>query len=450
MDPSPTIAIVGRPNVGKSTLFNRLIGKRYAVIADEAGTTRDRIFQKFDLNGYDTILVDTGGIQYGKQENIEANIQDQAKIAISEADVTLFIIDSKHELTVDDFTAADILRKSSKPVLLIASKCDNESLEGGVFNIYELGFGEPIKISAIHKTGIEELQSEIEKLLKKLKFKKVLKKENKTNECNICIIGRPNAGKSSLVNGLLNDPKKLIVSDIPGTTRDTTDTKIEYKDKPYNLIDTAGIRRRGKVERGIEKFSVLRALGGVERSDIVVLLMDGNERISAQDLNIAKYALDQKKGLILVVNKIDLFEKGEELRTKITRILQRKFSFVPWAPLVFISAKGRQNIYEILKVSDEIMEERKKRIQTAELNMFLQKITHKHMPASAKAKKPKFMYGSQVDTIPPKFLLFFKNANTLHFSYPRYLENKIREEYGFNGTSIELKIKQQDTDRKKL
>ncbi len=443
MNPAPLIAIVGRPNVGKSTLFNRLIGKRHAVVALEAGTTRDRISHRLDINSYETLLVDTGGIQHGLQKDIEEDVQTQAKIAIEEADITVFVIDSAQDLTVDDFAAADILRKSKKPIILIANKCDNPKIEANTYNIYELGFGEPLIVSAIHKLGIENLQNEIIKKLKELKFKKPTKSSTKIKKkaTNICILGRPNAGKSSLINAIINDPQKLIVSDIPGTTRDSVDTEFKYNDNLYNLIDTAGIRRPGKISRGIEKFSVLRGFRSIERSDIVVLLIDGNERISSQDCQIASFALEAEKGLIIAINKIDLLEKGEKQREKILRILKKKFQFIPWVPVVFISAKNKKNTYEILNLSDKIMEERQKRIKTAELNSFLQKITFKHKPASTKVKKPKFMYASQVDIAPPKFVLFFKNATHLHFSYPRYLENKIREEYGFNGTSIHLKIK---------
>ncbi|MBL4694177.1 ribosome biogenesis GTPase Der [Candidatus Gracilibacteria bacterium] len=449
MDPSPAkIAIIGRPNVGKSTLFNRLIGKRHAIIADEAGTTRDQISQKFECQEYKCILIDTGGLEYGKQENIEADVQSQANIAIGDADLILFVIDAMSELTVDDFTAASILRKSEKPVVLIANKCDNESIEENSYNIYELGFGEPIKISAIHKLGIDELNSAIVDNLKKQGYKKEDHSEKETKApktTSICILGKPNAGKSSLVNGMIG-MEKVIVSEIAGTTRDVTDTEITYNDEKYNLIDTAGIRRRGKVESGIEKFSVLRCLSAIERSDIVVLLIDGELGITAQDCHIAEFALQEEKGLILAVNKIDLMEDGDEARDYMLRRLIKKFAFAPWAPVVFISAKNRKNIFQLLELSKEIMVERNKRIDTGELNAFLQKTTMKHLPASAKNKKPRFFYGTQVDTNPPKFVLFFKNPKNLHFSYPRYLENEIRKNYGFGGTAINLTFKNKNAE----
>lgn len=441
MNPVSTVAIVGRPNVGKSTLFNRLIEKRLAITAEEAGTTRDRITQKFDCNGYETLLVDTGGLEYGKKEKIEADIQSQANVAIEEADIILFVVDIFSGLTVDDFTAANILRKSNKEVILIANKSDNPEIEKNIYNIYELGFGEAIALSAIHKTGIDNLKFRIEKTLKKLKFKKTTSKTpSKEKFTNLCILGKPNAGKSSLINSLIGS-EKVIVSDIAGTTRDATDTEITYNEKKYNLIDTAGLRRSGKRGRGIEKFSALRCITAIDRSDIVVLLIDIEEGITNQDCHIAQFALEAEKGLILAINKIDLMEKGEEERDFAIRKLQKKFSFVPWAPVLFISAKNKRNTNRIFDIAEEIMIEREKKVKTSDFNDFLKEVTFKHLPASTKMKKPKFLYGSQVDTAPPKFALFFKNSKNLHFSYPRYLENAIRAEYGFVGTAISLKIR---------
>lgn len=448
MDRAPTIAIVGRPNVGKSTLFNRMIGKRHAVVAKEAGTTRDRVSQKFECGDYEPILVDTGGLEYGKHENIESHIQIQAQIAIEDADLILFVTDISNELTVDDYAAVEILRKSKKPVLFIANKCDNPNIENLAYNFYELGFGKPITISAIHKVGVDELLDKIGDTLKKLKFKKVKKKSEKI-ENNICILGKPNAGKSSLVNALLGS-EKVIVSSIPGTTRDSTNTEITYKEVKFNLIDTAGLKRPGRTPVGIEKFSSLRTLRSIEESEIVILLIDGSIGVTSQDCHIAEHALNNEKGLVIAVNKVDLFEDKEEEENIFITKLRRRFAFVPWAPLIFISAKNKKNTYKLLDLAQTIMEERKKRVATAELNSFMQKITQKHLPASTKIKKPKFMYASQVDTCPPKFVLFFKNQGNMHFSYPRYLENEIRKEYGFEGTSIDLKFKQMEKDPKDL
>lgn len=433
------IAIVGRPNVGKSTLFNRLIGKRKAVTANEAGTTRDRNFHSYQCNEYFTYLVDTGGLEHKKQENIEEDIQTQAKIAIQDADVIAFIVDGSQELTTDDYMAADILRKTKKPVILIANKCDNSGLQDSTYNLYELGFGEPVAISAIHRIGVDHLQHQLAIEIKKLGFKESKANETKL-ETAICIIGKPNAGKSSLVNAL-TDSEKVIVSDIAGTTRDPIDTELSYNDKKYTLIDTAGLRRRGKIEPGIEKFSALRCIQAIERSDVVVLLIDGNKGISSQDAHLAEHIIEHKKGCIIAINKIDLLEKGEEQRNLIIAQLKRRFAFIPWAKILFVSAKNKRNTRRIFDLTEEILVERNKRVHTADLNGFMQKITQKHLPTSAHNKKPKFMYATQADSNPPKFILHFKRPQNLHFSYPRYLENELRKEYGFEGTAISLIIK---------
>lgn len=440
MDSAATIAIVGKPNVGKSTLFNTLIGKRHAIVFNQAGTTRDRIYQDFECNGYHTLLVDTGGLKISEQEDdLEADIQAQANIAISEADIILFLVDITQELTSDDFGASDILRKSHKKIILVTNKSDNANIEEKNYNFYELGFGDPIAISAIHKSGIERLNDEISETLKQLKFKKNKPiTEKLSNTINICILGKPNAGKSSLINAITNS-NKLIVSHTPGTTRDTINIRLNYLDQQYNLVDTAGIRKPGKIERGIEKFSILRCMLAIERADITVLLIDGALGPSHIDCHIAQHALEEEKGFIIAINKIDLLEKDYE--SQLISKLRRKFAFIPWAPIVFISAKEKKNIHQILTLAKEIITERKKHISTSELNTFFQRITQKHLPASAKLIKPKFMYASQVEISPPKFVLFFKNAPNLHFSYPRYLENEIRKEYGFNGTAINLKFK---------
>ncbi|MFA6305280.1 MAG: ribosome biogenesis GTPase Der [Candidatus Gracilibacteria bacterium] len=443
MEILPIIAIVGRPNVGKSTLFNRLVLEKYAITSDVAGTTRDRIYKKCDISGYEVTLVDTGGLEYGKHENIEKDVQSQAALAIEEADIIIFLVDLSEGINVNDKLAANVLRKSKKEVLFVANKSDAKGADDNAYETLELGFGEPLRISAIHTDGLLDLEMLIEKTLKKLKFKKRKKKEEKDNETlNICILGRPNAGKSSLVNAITGQGTN-IVSDIPGTTRDHTDTPITHNEKKYNLIDTAGLRRPGKREQGIEQFSALRCLNALERSEVAILLIDGTEKISKQDCHIVEYVLEMKKGLIIAVNKIDDFdkEKDEEKKGTIIYRLKHKFAFVPWAPVLFISAKNKTNIEKIFDLADEIKEEREKKLNTAELNSFMQKISNKHLPSSSNVRKPKFLYASQVGVSPPSFILFFKFAEHLHFSYPRYLENELRKEYGFTGTSLNLKFK---------
>lgn len=433
------IAIIGKPNVGKSTIFNRLLKRNLAITSDIPGTTRDRNIQKISFESYDLTLIDTSGLESETKENMETDMKEQANTAINEADITLFILDITKEADINDLTVAQILRKSKKPVILVANKFDNESLEQNIYSFYELGFGEPIPVSAIHKTGIDHLKEAILKTLKKIKAKKqkVIRKKQ-SGIINICILGKPNAGKSSLLNALCGS-KRAIVSEIPGTTRDTVDTEIEYKKEKFKIIDTAGLRKRGKIERGIEKYSSLRTNEMVENSDIIILLIDGKEGISSQDQHITEYAFKYKKGLIIAINKIDLMD--EDLKDRMIRKLKIKFPFLPWAPVIFISAKEKKNTEKVLDISSEIFKERNKRIKTAELNAFLQRLTNLHLPASTKTTKPKFMYATQVEINPPKFVLHFKHPENLHFSYPRYLENSIRKEYGFNGTAIDLVFK---------
>ncbi len=442
------IAIVGRPNVGKSTLFNRLLGKKLAIVAKEKGTTRDRITQNFECNGYETILIDTGGIESEKKENIEKDVQLQAKIAIEDSDIIVLVVDLQESLTSEDFHAASLLKRTKKPVLLLANKCDHPNMQDNVLGLYELGLGEPMEVSTIHNLGIEELKQEITNTLKKLKFKKTSADQKKEKDTtNICILGRPNAGKSSLINSIIGE-NRLIVSEIPGTTRDTVDIEVTHNDKKYNFIDTAGLKKPGKIKPGIEKFSALRCLSAIERSDIVVILLDGNEQISHQDSQIASFAVDSGKGIIIAVNKIDLLEDRNTKEDEIIKELQKKFMFILWAPVLFLSAKTKENIPELFSLAEEIKNEREKRINTGQLNSFMKKITFKHLPASTNVNKPKFLYASQVDINPPRFLMFFKNPANMHFSYPRYLENRIREEYGFLGTAIEIRFKNSSSSPK--
>lgn len=435
----PLIAIVGRPNVGKSTLFNRLIGKRLAVIATEAGTTRDRIYQNMTIiDDYDVTLVDTGGLEYGKKESIEADIQSQAELAIQEANVIYFVLDATEPLTVDDYAAADILRKSKKKSILIANKCDSQEAEDRLVELYKLGFGKPLEVSAIHNSGISELLYITSKSLTELGFKKELKEddEEESDEIKICFLGKPNVGKSSLVNALLGQ-NRVIVSDIPGTTRDATHTHITYEDTKFSLIDTAGLRKRGKIEVGIEKFSSLRCFHALDQSDIALLIIDFGEKLSKQDMHIAEFILEAKKGVIIVINKIDLAE-DESQRDRYISMIQRKFVFLPWAPLVVVSALKRKNIRKIFDLSKKIMEERTRRIPTGRLNSFIKKITYKHIPSGTKRIKPKILYVTQSGINPPEFVLFVNNALSFHFSYRRYVENELRKEFGFDGTAVKI------------
>jgi len=443
MDPSSaSVAIVGRPNVGKSTLFNRLIGRRLAVTAKEAGTTRDRVQCVFDIEGYKVNLIDTGGLSVGKKENLEADMELQAKIGIESADVILFVVDTIQSLTVEDFEVASTLRKTKKPVILVANKCESQQIEENIYNIYELGFDDPIQTSAIHKTGISTLKNEILSKFKELKIKKKTKKETKTREDEgeglfISIVGRPNAGKSSLTNSLVGE-NRTIVSDIPGTTRDATDTEITHEGKKVVLTDTAGLRRRGKIKVGIEKFSSIRCKESIARSEVAIVVLDATEPVTSQDLHIVEIALKEKKGLIIAINKVDLSD--EQAKLEIIGRLQQKCDFIPWAPIVFISAKNSKNIFKLIDLAFEIHETRKIEISTSRLTNFLRKITLKHLPSGTKT--PKFFYANQAGKNPPKFFFFFKNASSMHFSYKRYLENQMRKEFGFAGTPISITFKE--------
>jgi GTP-binding protein len=306
---------------------------------------------------------------------------------------------------------------------------------------YELGFGDPIKVSAIHKTGIDELIEVTEKSLKKLKFKKTAKsrRKPKDREIRISFLGKPNVGKSSLVNALLGEDR-VIVSDVPGTTRDSTNTYIEYNDTKFSLIDTAGLRRRGKIEQGIEKFSSLRCFQALDDSDIALLVIDFSEEISKQDMHIAEFILEAKKGVIIIVNKIDLADDDAHKQRYIKHV-QKKFSFMPWAPLILTSATEKKNIEKIFELAEDIYHERQRRIPTSELNSFIKKITFKHLPSGTKNIRPKILYVTQSDINPPEFILFVNQENAFHFSYKRYLENELRKEYGFDGTAIDLKMR---------
>ena len=427
----PIVAIIGKPNVGKSTLFNRFVGYRKAIVSPTPGTTRDRHYAQIeDRKPY--ILVDTGGIESKTEGIIEENVVAQARMAIAEAELIVFLIDAKEGVTSEDHHVADILRKSGKKIIMLASKCDSQKEE--MSEILSFGFGEPIMLSATHNIGVEDLKDSIRKNIPKVKIEK---KSGDENKIRLAILGRPNVGKSSLINKIIGS-EKLIVTEIQGTTVDTTDVDFEHEGTEYTLVDTAGIRRRGKINKGIEKYSFLRSLGASEKADICVLLIDGKEGVTSQDLHVAEYILKNYSGLILAVNKLDLMESGEEERNNFLHHLRYKFDFIPWMPVVFISAKTGKNISKILGLAKAIKENRSRRIETGVLNRWLEKITLKHMPTGTGRKIPKLYYISQVEVNPPQFIIFVNHEDYFHFSYLRYLENQIREAFDFTGTAIKL------------
>ncbi|MEZ4505921.1 MAG: ribosome biogenesis GTPase Der [Thermomicrobiales bacterium] len=440
----PIVAIVGRPNVGKSALFNRLIGERVAIVEDEPGTTRDRVYGTTDWRGLEFTLVDTGGLQ--DEEEIEASsvaeiarrTRDQARSAISEADVIVFMVDSKNGLTSGDYEVADLLRRTDKPTILGANKADNLERRDSVFEFYELGLGEPIALSALHGTGTGDLLDAIVEALPHSD-----EDEIEFEGPNIAIVGRPNVGKSRLVNALLGQ-ERAIVSDVPGTTRDSLDTHLEWNGSPVTLIDTAGIRRRGRVETGIEQYSVLRSMRAIDRSDVVLMVVDATEPFTAQDLHIAGYVEEQKKGIVVVVNKWDLIEKDTYTMDEYHALAAKELVFVPYAPIAFISAKYGQRVHQVLDLALEVVKERKKRIPTAALNKMLREAVANHPPSSKSGKPIKFYYGTQVDIEPPTFVFFCSDPKAIHFSYRRYIENQLREQFSFTGTPIRISFRGRD------
>ena len=439
----PIVAIVGRPNVGKSTLFNRLVGERQAIVQDQPGTTRDRVYGTADWLGVEFTIIDTGGMQDDDElppDTTEAETiiarqtRDQANSAISEADVIVFLVDAKAGPSASDAEIADILRRTDKPTLLAANKADSAARREMVYEFYELGLGEPIAISAYHGNGTGDL---LDKIVENLPD---AEPEEETEGPRIAIVGRPNVGKSRLLNSLLGQ-ERAIVSDVAGTTRDSLDTEIAWKGQPLTLIDTAGIHRRGRVEQGIERFSVMRSMRAIDRADVVLLLIDATEDFTAQDLHIAGYVEEQKKGLVVVVNKWDLVEKDAGTMDEYRARAAEQLDFIPYAPVVFISAKLGQRVSQVLDTALTIIEEREKRVSTAALNKMLQEAVAKHQPPSKPGKWLKFYYATQADVAPPTFIIFCNDPKQIHFGYRRYLENELREQFGFTGTPIRISFR---------
>lgn len=435
----PQVAIVGRPNVGKSTLFNRLLRQRRAVVEEVPGTTRDRIYGVVDWNGLRFGLFDTGGLltdeeiaRSSERELLEAT-KAQAEMAVREADVIVFVVDAASGLTASDWEVAEFLRRTDKPIVLAANKAESRERELNALQFYEFGLGEPIPISALHGKGIPDLLEAIAERLPRREEVETLEPEAP----KIAMVGRPNVGKSALLNAILGQPRQ-IVSPIPGTTRDTVDTELVWKGQPIVLIDTAGIRRPGRIERDIERYSVLRAERAIERADVAVLVIDANEPFTHQDQAVAGKVIDAKKGIVVVVNKWDLFEHMEGAREAFEEDARAVFHFMPWAPLVFVSALTGKNVEQVVDLALVVVAERSRRIPTAELNQLLREAVAHHPPPTKPGKWVKFYYVTQAAVNPPTFVFFCNRPQLVHFSYKRYLENRIRERYSFLGTPIEL------------
>jgi len=430
----PVVAIVGRPNVGKSTVFNRLVGARRAIVEDVPGTTRDRLYGEAEHRDRAFAVVDTGGLEPDASEGYSALIRGQVEAALREADVLLFIVDVTSGVTRTDLEIAEALRRAQRPVVLLANKVDNEARSEGAIEFFELGLGEPMPISAYHGLGLREVLERVHDLLPESTA------EAPVDALRLAVVGRPNVGKSALVNMILGQDR-VIVSEEAGTTRDAVDTSFLYRDKALILIDTAGIRRRGRVERGVEKYSVMRARQAIERCDVAILVIDASEKLAAQDLHVAGYVADDVKGMIVAVNKWDLVEDSEEGREAFARKILRRLRFTPWAPLAFVSAKTGLNIDGLLELATEIGETRSLRIPTSQVNAALREAVATNPPSSPGRRPLRIKYGTQASVRPPTFVFFANDASLIHFSYRRYLENFLRKRFGFDGTAIKLEFR---------
>jgi GTP-binding protein len=451
----PVVALVGRPNVGKSTLFNRLAGERLAVVDEVPGTTRDRILAESEWNGISFTIVDTGGIDptqasasrqplsIGSSDFIE-QIRLQAELAIDEADAVLFLTEAESGVTPADQEVAQILRQRQRlingqlmpPVFLVVNKADNAARRDQALQFYELGMGEPYPISALHGTGTGDL---LDALVAALSANRPVEEEEEET-IKIAIVGKPNAGKSSLLNRLLGE-ERAIVSPIPGTTRDAIDTKLVFDDVPITLIDTAGIRKRGKIIPGVEKYSVLRSLRAIERADVVLLMIDAISGITAQDTHIAGFILDAWKSAVVLVNKWDAIEKDSFTIEEYTQNIRRELNFMDYVPMLFVSAKTGQRVERVLPLALQVQEERLVRLSTSQLNQILQKAQDQFSPASRSGRQLRIYYATQVRSDPPTFLIYVNDPKLAHFSYLRFLENRLRESYPFLGTPIRLVLR---------
>lgn len=435
-DNRPIVAVVGRPNVGKSTIFNKLTGTKISIVEDTPGVTRDRIFGEVEwLNKYFTII-DTGGIEPESDDIILSQMRNQAMLAVDMAHVILFVVDGKSGLTAADKEVADILRRTKKPVLLVVNKIDSKSQFDNIYDFYELGLGNPIAISGANSMGLGDLLDEVVE-----NFPEGMNMEYDEDVIRVAITGKPNAGKSSILNNILGE-ERVIVSPIAGTTRDAIDTYFEKDENKFLLIDTAGIRRRSKVYENVERFSVIRSMSAVDRADVVLIVIDATEGVTEQDTKIAGIAHDEGKACIFVVNKWDLIEKDNKTMGNFRMNVREKFPFMTYAPILFVSAVSNQRIGKILETVVEVSAEQNKRVTTSVLNQVIGEAIMLNQPPSDKGRRLKIYYGTQTGVKPPTFNLFINDKELTHFSYTRYLENRLRENFGFEGTSIKIEYSQ--------
>lgn len=427
----PVIAIVGRPNVGKSTIFNRIVGERISIVEDIPGVTRDRIYSSAEWLNHDFNIIDTGGIDIGDEPFLE-QIRQQAEIAIDEADVIIFLTNGREGVTAADEEVAKILFKAKKPVVLAVNKIDNPEMRDQIYDFYALGFGEPFPISGSHGLGLGDLLDEAAK-----HFPKRDTKDYDDDVICFSLIGRPNVGKSSLVNAILGE-ERVIVSDISGTTRDAIDSSLTYNGQEYVIIDTAGMRKRGKVYETTEKYSVLRALRAIERSDVVLVVINGEEGIIEQDKKIAGYAHEAGRAIVIVVNKWDAVEKDEKTMKEFEENIRDNFQFLDYAPIVFLSAKTKKRIHTLMPMINTASENHARRVDTSILNDVIMDAVAMNPTPTDKGRRLKIYYTTQVSVKPPTFVVFVNEPELLHFSYERFLENRIRDAFGFEGTPIKI------------
>ena len=433
----PIVAIVGRPNVGKSTLFNKISGKRISIVEDTPGITRDRIYADAEWTGHEFTLIETGGIEPAASDIILSQMRSQAALAVDMADVILFMVNTKDGVTASDSEVAAMLRKCGKPVLLVCNKVDTPGTPPPeLYEFYNLGIGEPYAVSSIHGLGVGDLLDEVVSY-----FPEDIQADPDDDIIKVAVIGKPNAGKSSLVNRILGEDR-VIVSDIAGTTRDAIDSMHIHNGKKYLLIDTAGMRKRGKIDENVERYSVIRALGAVERADVCLIMIDAAEGVTEQDTKIAGYAHDQGKASIIVVNKWDIIDKETNTMKNFAMRIKEGFNFMMYAPSVFISAKTGQRVNDLFDMIDAAAAENAKRISTGLLNDVINDAIAMVQPPSDKGKRLKIYYATQASVKPPTFVLFVNNAELAHYSYIRYLENQLRAKFGFTGTPIKFIIRE--------
>ena len=433
----PVVAVVGRPNVGKSTLFNALAGERISIVKDTPGVTRDRIYADIEWLDHVFTMVDTGGIEPDSKDVILSQMREQAEIAMATADVIIFMVDVRQGLVDADAKVADILRRSHKPVVLVVNKVDSfEKFEADVYEFYNLGIGDPHPVSATGKLGLGDMLEEVVK-----HFPDNSREQEEDDRPRVAIVGKPNVGKSSIINKLVGE-NRVIVSDIAGTTRDAIDTEIRYNKKDYIFIDTAGLRRKNKIKEEIERYSIIRAVTAVERADVVILVIDATEGVTEQDAKIAGIAHERGKGIIIAVNKWDAIEKNDKTMNKHTARIREILSFMSYAEIMFISAKTGQRLPKLFDMIDMVLENNSMRIATGVLNEIVSEAVAMQQPPSDKGKRLRIYYVTQVAVKPPTFVVFVNDKDLVHFSYVRYLENRIRDTFGFRGTALKFIVRE--------